>query len=257
VNSAIRRFYIAGVSIAVGAFVLLFVFVLAPINAENSNAASERSRKIASYENFTMGVWNDKPIEWRVLDVQEGKALVISEDNVTVRQFDGLEKQYGKRLADADIDWSDVFVTWEDSEIRAWLNDVFLDEAFSKSEKDNILISETQDRVFLLSLDEAEEYFISNEDRQVYFEMTNNEKNYILNIAEEDWGYGEIDLIRRSEELDSNYLGRRLGWWWWLRSPGNISGTAARVYYDGGIGDHCHLVYFDRGGVRPALYLTT
>ena len=55
-------------------------------------------------------------IEWLVLDVRDGKALVIS-------KYGLITSYYGKSYA------------WEASEIRRWLNGAFLNEAFDDAER--------------------------------------------------------------------------------------------------------------------------
>ncbi len=121
-----------------------------------------------SYEQDNNPDNGPEPIEWIVLDVQEGKALLIS-------RFALDEKKYNE-------DWEDV--TWETSTLRAWLNDEFISIAFSEEERSAILLSsvdnsdsqgysynttggnDTEDRIFLLSYYEAfEQYFSDNEAR--------------------------------------------------------------------------------------------
>ena len=106
-----------------------------------------------------------KPIEWRVLAVKEGKALLISEKGLDWQPFS--EKSAG--------------TTWETCTIRPWLNETFLNTAFSDEEKSVILLSAvpadknpeydtdpgnaTQDKIFLPSALEVKKYFTSNKDR--------------------------------------------------------------------------------------------
>ena len=87
-------------------------------------------------------------IEWIVLDVIDGKALVISKYALDAQPY--------------DIDVvSDC--TWETCSLREWLNSAFINDAFSDSEKTMILTANlTQDQVFLLSVAEVEEYFDSD-----------------------------------------------------------------------------------------------
>ena len=102
------------------------------------------------------------PVEWRVLDIQDGMILVISEY--------GLD---GKCYNEIDTD-----VTWETCTLRTWLNNEFLSKAFSDEEKamiatikvsaeGNSIVHEDvgasqYDKVFLLSIMEAEQYFDSD-----------------------------------------------------------------------------------------------
>ena len=107
-----------------------------------------------------LGNWDEKDIEWEVLEYSEdGKsALIMSKNILCYRQFNDV---------DADI-------TWQDSSLRKWLNDDFIKNAFSKSEKKLIKTTmitnegniyyetdggeDTKDKVFLLSASEYEKY---------------------------------------------------------------------------------------------------
>ncbi|MCL2020302.1 MAG: DUF6273 domain-containing protein [Oscillospiraceae bacterium] len=156
--------------------------------------------------------------DWQVLDVQDGKALVLSVRVFTSQPYhdDG-----GK-------------ITWENSSIREYLNGSFIDDMFTSEEQERIAETsisnkpnqhyeteggiDTVDKVFLLSIDEAETYFSDNSSR----------------------------IALNADDKASR---------WWLRSPGYIS-TYVAVVFDVGIvsvyGDFAsHIV----GGVRPALWL--
>ena len=68
---------------------------------------------------------------------------------------------------------NDEYITWKESSLRAWLNDKFMNRAFSDEEKEKINITEiinqdnpvygteggnnTFDKIFLLSLSEVSE----------------------------------------------------------------------------------------------------
>jgi hypothetical protein len=152
---------------------------------------------------------------WRVLEVRDGKALIISEDIVG-------RKAYNTELMD---------ITWADCSLRAYLNNDFYNTLSTDTQA---RIAETQvtnndnpnhgtpgganttDKIFLLSIDEARTYFNDNAARIAY---------------------------------DSSGSAS----WWWLRSPGDGSIDAAYVVIDGRL--HGHDVNSVFGGVRPALWL--
>ncbi len=97
-------------------------------------------------------------IEWLVLDIKDGKALVISKYVLDCKPYNTTHTS----------------VTWETSSLRTWLNDEFIDWAFTKNERNLIATTAvstnsgtTNDKVFLLSTDEAEKYFKSNSARRV------------------------------------------------------------------------------------------
>ena len=63
-----------------------------------------------------------EPIEWLVLDVQDGRALLIS--------------RYG---LDAHRVFADTYQGWDKCEIREWLNSTFLNTAFTDQEQESIV----------------------------------------------------------------------------------------------------------------------
>ena len=86
----------------------------------------------------------------------------------------------------------------------------------------------TEEKVFLLSISEVERYFPSDSLRRV--EATSYAK-----------AQGAYD------ELNENC-------WWWLRSPGSHSRSAASVSASGFVFNYGHFVDYGNGAVRPALW---
>lgn len=124
-----------------------------------------------------------------------------------------------------------VSVTWKDSLIRNWLNEIFYNDAFTDEERQEIGVTVTdenvEDRVFLLSTDEAEEYFKDNESR------VSCPTIFAINSG-----------ITTGEDE---------GCWWWLRTSGAEDNYAAVVDESGAI--NTDGVNVDGiGGVRPAMW---
>ncbi|MCR4926615.1 MAG: DUF6273 domain-containing protein [Lachnospiraceae bacterium] len=112
-------------------------------------------------------VYNGKEnIEWLVLAKDDEKALVISKYALDCLQYASENKG----------------VTWENSSLRKWLNETFFAEAFSETEQMyiqstlNLTYDEsdvsgaykslyTNDKVFLLSTGQANEYFDYDDER--------------------------------------------------------------------------------------------
>jgi len=106
-----------------------------------------------------------QPLKWIVLAKEDGKALLMTEKEII--SLDDAVKQKG---------------VWADSYVRKMLNDGFLNVAFTEHEKGQIISTiictpknkecktdggpDTEDRVFLLSVDEVEKYFPNEEDRK-------------------------------------------------------------------------------------------
>jgi hypothetical protein len=103
------------------------------------------------------------PIEWRVLENNNGKLLLLSENLIDC-------SRYHKNAPD---------ITWRNSDLRKWLNDDFYNAAFNSQEKSLILstvvsgngavsansLPTAQDNVFLLNTAEAEKYFANDKAR--------------------------------------------------------------------------------------------
>lgn len=169
-------------------------------------------------------------IEWQVLDIQDGKAFVVSKYALDA-------KHYNDEYTD---------VTWEDCTLRQWLNDDFLNSAFTYDEQNAISKTsltnpdndsygtdggnKTSDKIFLLSIDEANKYFDSDYDREC-----------------EPTQYA-IDMGAYENSDNGNCR-------WWLRSPGDYQVNAALVDTDGSVRDYGHGVYNYSDAVRPALWL--
>lgn len=109
-----------------------------------------------------------EPIEWVVLDsFSDGSLLLLSKYALTSKPYNA------PTFEDA---------TWEQCTLRAWLNGPFYDEAFSETEKAQIIATplvnennpntdtdsgnDTEDRVFLLSSGEVNVYLKTDADRQ-------------------------------------------------------------------------------------------
>ena len=183
-----------------------------------------------SYEQDNDTENGKEEIEWIVLDVQEGKALLISRYALDCQKYNS---------ARTDI-------TWEECTLRSWLNETFLNEAFSAEEREQIQISkvtagknpsystvprnDTMDQVFLLSINEANQYFAANSARQC--------------------------IPTAYAEMNGCYVDSYNGTcWWWLRSPGNYTKYAADVLVDGSVNGDGTGVVNDDGAVRPVLWI--
>ena len=192
-----------------------------------------------------------EPIEWIVLDVQDGKALLLS-----------------KYVLDAKPYYTEgTDITWETCTLRSWLNDDFLNAAFAEKERSAILLTEvdnskaqgfdwttirlsnlavsgnnTQDKIFLLSWAEAEKYL-----ETAVRDSDNPDKVYPkAQAAPTEYAARNGAVAYKTAEGDA-------AWWWWLRSPGSMQLIAANVSSDGSLSRS--RVDGERGCVRPAFWL--
>lgn len=102
-----------------------------------------------------------KPIIWKILDITKQYVFVISKYALDCMAFHNESR----------------LESWEDSDMRAWLNGKFYNEAFSNNEKEKIIKTKvsdgasgrgtyTLDHVSLLNYTDAKEYFRSDEERK-------------------------------------------------------------------------------------------
>jgi hypothetical protein len=184
----------------------------------------------------TFGSFGGKTLKWRVLDVQEGRALLLTKAIIEKRPYHS----------------SNTNTTWEKCALRQYLNGDFLANSFG-AEKSRIAQvtnanpdnqwfgtaggNSTPDRVFLLSIGEVVKYF--------------GDSGQLKNRPRKDsWWISDQYNSKRIAKYGNR------AWWWWLRSPGNRSHDAAYV----GRGGNLYIYgYYDllsgEGGVRPALWL--
>ena len=180
-----------------------------------------------SYEQDNNTANGKEDIEWIVLDKDGMSLLLIS--------------KYGLDCQLYNTSYSSV--KWESCSLRKWLNESFLNAAFSEEEQamiPSVTVSadknpsystspgnSTTDQVFLLSITEVNKYFSSDSARQC-----------------QGTAYCYAQGALKSSE----------GFCWWLRSPGCNPIHAAYVH-DGSVYNYGGTVYYGEA-VRPALWVT-
>lgn len=171
-----------------------------------------------------------RPIEWRVLDVREDKALLLKDKLLDCIRYNN--------------EYEDV--TWENCTQRKWMNNDFIQTAFSRDELSEITTAAndnrdnpehgtkggntTQDKIFALSIDEAKKYFDTDSGRSAETTVFAERKGAYIN------------------NNDGNSV-------WWLRSPGHTGSYAAYVYHYGSISIDGNSVCYNNVAVRPALWI--
>ena len=236
--------------------VLLFsaAFLIFKRTAPLRNGIKEKNKvgdtiEFGLYEQDNNVLNGKEPIKWIVLEKEDDHALLISVHCIEYKPYNNGNGE----------------VTWEKSSLRKWLNNDFMDAAFSSTEKGKIIThtienpglcvgvdkdgswiitnsseymesilyqtensNTTEDKVCLLTADEAMQYLDSG--IIGYSSMTEYTRNRFiestLETAREN-GYDDERAIR------GRYAGTEEKFGdgccnWWLRSPG-ISGDCASV----------------------------
>ena len=193
-----------------------------------------------------------EPIKWRVLSVDGNDAFLLADQNLDAKSYNE----------------EDISVTWATCTLRTWLNDTFLNTAFTSAEqaaiKNTTVVNDdnpytgkeggenTTDKVYLLSIAEASNMVYGFNGKFNTRSETRMVKNTVY--AKECGAWTSTS----TEYEEGSYC-----WWlrspgygyWWLRSPGYDSRCASSVDnsgYGSGIGNDvdCGLI-----AVRPVLHL--
>ena len=200
------------------------------------------------YEQDNDTINGTEPIEWTVLDVRDNKSLLIS-----VYVLDAGPHYSNERGPDN--------YSWEDSELRDWLNNEFLGKAFSTKEQSSIVLAElitkgqfsfsedliTKDKVFLLSKEEAEQYFDFKDD--------------FLGFEDKEQKSEDTMIKQKPIAVATNFATAKgainnntsKGSSWWLRSVGDHSFNAAEIDNWGRMNDS--IATYEHNGIRPAIWV--
>lgn len=175
-----------------------------------------------------LGEWHLDPIEWQVLAVKDGKALLLSKYGLICKKYH-----------------SGGLITWENCDLRKWLNGEFFQKVF-KGEAAKCVVeshvpahdnpdystdpgNDTKDKVFLLSVEEVGQYFKKDEER--------------------------ICLPLSFVAKEGAYIDENGASYWWLRSPGAAANCDVFIDLDGSAYTHGEFADNDEFVVRPALWV--
>ncbi|MBD5134753.1 MAG: fibronectin type III domain-containing protein [Lachnospiraceae bacterium] len=193
-----------------------------------------------------------EPVKWRVLKTDGSNIMLLSDIVLDDRKYNTV--------------WNDT--TWETSTIRSWLNGYngdmnqeginysssnFIDSAFTTKEQSAI----------------ADTNVVNNDNLEYGTEGGNDTVDKLFLLSESEiytkeakaYGFSKdrfvFDISRRSKSSDyAKAMGVKEGnCYWWLRTPGGYSNSAAYVNNNGYINDYGYSVKNNDNGVRVALNL--
>ena len=222
---------------------------LPPVTSRSASASYIIPDTLSAGQTFLFGRYeqdNDpgngaEPIEWQVLTVSKDQALAVS--------------RYALDL----MPYNDVIteVTWDDSSLRRWLNGEFYETGFTAGEKSRILYvknqnpdnpefgtdggNQTNDRIFILSAEQAQRYFKSDAarvcQRTDYAAANHHAANSTNPIQIFNQPIPDPDAV------------------WWLRTPGDDQLKTVITGKDGKIDLRGYSPVTAAKDVRPAFWL--
>ena len=188
--------------------------------------------RFGSYEQDNNTDNGQEAIEWEILDIKGSKALIITKFGIVRKPFH---------------DKTETTV-WSKCTLRQWLNDEFITEAFAENElaaicETNVSADKnpkyssvspgpsTKDKVFILSYNEAEKYFKTNESRMCI--------------------PTEYAVENGTHVYENGYC------WWPLRTPGKSRFFISYVFSDGELDKYGFNTYTYNCAVRPVMWVDT
>ena len=195
---------------------------------EARDAQMETLRRSLPGDTVTFGRYprsgdEPEPIEWQVLSREGGAVRLISRYVLDARPWHGAHEK----------------TSWANCDLREWLNDAFLNAAFSKADQDHMMGVRPGDgdRVSLLSAEELHRYFHRCETRACF---------------------ATPFALRRGKLLRR----REAPCWWWLSAADGFrrwrSAEDWKPFYAAGVNDRDRVPSAGRyhrglGGVRPTI----
>lgn len=184
-------------------------------------------------------------IEWIVIDKQEDKIMVVSKCIIAMQPFNTT---------------NDGHISWEKCTLRKWLNNDFLNEAFSDAEKKLIsdtTVSNTEYLAFGLSYSTTD---YSTTDK--IFLLSENERNMLSSVDALKGIVTESVIALFSDAANSdvaNINPSNFEPLWWLRTTWEdaVDCQASVAYgasYDEHEHDTCNVE--ESAGVRPAMWIS-
>ena len=186
--------------------------------------------KFGSYPQSDVTGAVKEPLTWKVLKVEDGKALLITEFGIDNVMFHN----------------GNMNLTWDTCDMRKWLNGEFFGTAFSADEQAQILDTtnvikgstvhgapgcpDTVDKVFPISIDDAKTLFASDEERACKATPYAAAKGAFCHASNGNC-------------------------WWWLINPGYYPSDTAGVNYNGFVHESGDNVSSPSDAVRPAIWV--
>ncbi|MBO4284224.1 MAG: InlB B-repeat-containing protein [Clostridia bacterium] len=214
----------------------------------------------ATVSSGTVYYFKVEPIKWRILSESDGVALILCDSIID-------NHVYNNSTSTRTINGQTVYPNnYKESDIRAWLNGQFYETAFSELQR-KLILTTTMDNS-ARSTNPNNDATWSNNGTNTYACANTQDKVFLLSVQEVtnsaygfNTSYSYDDTARRKVTSDYNratgaymntsadYFGNA---WWWLRSPIYYGSSNARdVDPEGHAGNHCSVSSYI--GVVPAL----
>lgn len=214
-----------------------------------------------------------EPIKWRILEEQNGNALLLCETLIDAQAYQTSYNKVNGYIVDAageyvlDDDGNKISANnYAYSTIRAWLADTFYATAFTDLQKEIIQLTTVDNSAASTSdatgtLEAASDYVCANTEDYVFL-LSEKE------VTTVDYGFSRYDsheparlklpsdyALCQGAEIHRSGVYANTGWWW-LRSPHYQSmGEYACEVYNDGYTSGSNVVNYTNYGICPALWI--
>ncbi len=226
-----------------------------PYYTTNSSSVSNTYQDDNGYTTGNIYFFRYDPIKWRILTEKDGKAMLLCEMLIDSRE-------YYHSTSSHTVNGQTVYANnYEHSNIRKWLNDSFYETAFDEYQQAIIQLT-TVDNSASTTSSSSNSYACNNTQDYIflpsYKEVLNTSYGFSSSSSADDTArqkkttdYAQCQGAWTSTSAE--YLGNSD---WWLRSPRYSDSRNAQSVDSGGYADISIGVYYARGGVCPALWIS-
>ena len=203
-----------------------------PVETGDAMPAETAASSVQLMEIYNIGTYENETLSWIVIDVKDGKALLLSEKVIDI-------VPYNTEKTD---------VTWETCSLRKWLNEDLYYGSFTDAER-QMIVKTTVDNKDLPD----EGYNYGNDTEDYLYVLSYRE---MLNTAADCDEYIKPAYTNIAMEHHNNV---RVNYW--RRDPGMMGdGTVAlktlgTMEFDGRLQPYCSDVNSSYVGVRPAMWV--
>jgi hypothetical protein len=231
------------------------------------------------YPGTITSTWNGEKVEfsgetWLVLDRRDGKALLMHDTVITQIPYDypfsdwesAYKTKHPKLGYGTSAEIEKASAVWETSTVRKWLNGTYLKDNFTEAERARILTTYVVNENNPWTADYAPKFgflpTVAGSDTQ--------DKVFILSLTEVFSYLGDIKVLSGDVETkDKEHNSwRASNASWWIRTPGAYGQYNISMVFSGGIvsalGIQCWggvntggtNIVFSGEGVRPAIWVS-
>ncbi len=178
-----------------------------PTNLKNPANADNSLQDDNGYKLNTVHWFKYEPISWTILEEKDGNALVLCDMIIDAQAYDTGDNNYAN------------------STIRAWLNDNFINTAFTELQRELILTTEVDNGLIASDYKNGNPYLCENTNDKIFLLSKAEVKNSAYGFTSDSIRVMKATAYAESQGVFAN--DSSVGWWW-LRTPSNVASISTK-----------------------------